>query len=460
MAVTSEPGLYGLEGVVASDFDDDNPDAVFTAPRLPPIIDLSGAAKLPCFEIRLGEMLQGFMKLTEIDVTPTNHEILHAKDVSTWHTAISVATLDQSKHILSSSSCPTVQQLLSLPSVAGEWRPGSYLELILADRIAMASPDEFDYAYIGSASGVGTELEGRAAQHASPTYRASDMKRKPSFHYQIVDQPGKIRSLEYRKLAVTEFPSTAAKDINETRALCIVIEQVMMCWLRGFAIHVHHRNQAFVQLSPWDWSPYLGTNSTAALRQDPVIALQDAPGLTPEARADRHRAMTKSFRSNQTGAQITRTEDYKVMYNKRIVWPREQMRAAGASESDIKAFVQAELNNIHGALPAKTKGSDRRRTPEDILARTEKADLDELDMDDGAEYADSSLSDRTPYGMPGPSLQPLHPPAILDNRAPRKRGPKTGHGKACTECRKNKAKCDGNSPCARRIRKRKECKPQ
>lgn len=87
-------------------------------------------------------------------------------------------------------------------------------------------------------------------------------------------------------------------------------ETVDMTWFRSFATHTHRRNEAFIALSPWSETPYLGANLTPALRQDSQISLVDAQVLTPEEWKVRHRDQTRKFRENMNVVQKSRQTQY------------------------------------------------------------------------------------------------------------------------------------------------------
>lgn len=143
--------------------------------HLPMQIDLPGALKYPVFEIRLGEMLAGFMAMDELQLTPQNYQILHGASLDTWHHALSSITLDEMKMLKAADEAPSSEQILAtLPSIDGEWRPGTYTELILPGAGALAADDKKIFIYFGSGSGVGLGIAMRCEQHGSAAHRAHE----------------------------------------------------------------------------------------------------------------------------------------------------------------------------------------------------------------------------------------------------------------------------------------------
>ncbi|KAK5117427.1 hypothetical protein LTR85_008812 [Meristemomyces frigidus] len=341
---------------------------------IPASIGLTGSARFPYFEIRLGDYLKGCMGLSDIDMTPQNYQILHATGVDEWHKRVSAMMLPEAKSLLSQELAPTIGDLLALPEIAGEWRPGNYIELILPDPDLMSDTDELEYVYTGSATKVALGLVCRVSEHARPTYRAYEMSKKNCYHYELIDQEGKHRIQVFRKLAVTEFSSKAAAHINEVRATCIVAEQLLMSWLQCTATQSLKRNKAFLKFTPWAETEYRGANCTPPLKQDSQIALEDAEALTPTEWLKRHNKRNKQWVANMTDAQKARSKEYQRQYSEKVDGPRNRMRRAGATEHDIAEYVQKQLDDLHASLPPRTKGSNRRRKAKIPHAETKVAD--------------------------------------------------------------------------------------
>ncbi|SMR62148.1 unnamed protein product [Zymoseptoria tritici ST99CH_1E4] len=447
-----------------------NPEHQTCTLNIPISISVKGPAKFPTYEIRLGDILEGLLKLDNLDLTVQNHQILHGINLADWHEALSSMTLDETKHLLSGPEAPTVNQLLgSLPSVTGEWRPGVYLEALRPVEVVVLDTDDTDesssadaddspadqtvdtkeFVYIGSGSKVALGIEVRCQERSRPTYRASEMKKKTCFHYELVDQKGRPRTQSFRKLAVTSFRTKAASDVNGTRALCILQEAVMASWLRSYATHTVKRNQAFVNLGPWTSAPYLGSNCTPPLRQDSQITLFDAKALTPEEWTIRHRQQTRNWRADMDANQKARQTDYNELYNRKIAVPRNQMRARGLSEDEIADFVQEKLDEIHEELPDRKKGSNRRRRPEDIRAEapstassSKRGKTNSADGN-GTATLGGQTSSVLPTSVKQTTSTNLVPATQTGSRwyCPR--------GTRCQRCKEKKERCDGGQPCAR-----------
>ncbi|KAF7194266.1 hypothetical protein HII31_04299 [Pseudocercospora fuligena] len=421
-------------------------------------IDTRGNTKYPTYSVRLGEILTGLMMLSNADMTPQNYQILHGLSTETWHEALSAITLDEMKYELSRNRPPTVEQLLSrLPTVTGVWHPGDYLMFILPDteaadmatkaalqldaethtsvdgQVAPRYVDEKEFVYTGSCSLVARGVECRCQQHANPNYRAHEMAIKSCFVYELIDQKDRYRRLEFRLTAQTAFRSGAAADVNGTRALTIVQEQVQMIWLGCTATNALNRNHKYVALSPWPKSayPYLGANSTAPLKQNSQIALEDAVALTPEEHRERHRLRNAEQRANETDEQKARSAQYNKLYAEKVSAPRREMRAMDYSEAEIAETVQDGLDQVHALLPERTKGSNRRRRPGEASNAKPRSSKNGTMLDD-------SDSDE--------------PKKITRWYCKR--------GTRCQYCKEKKYRCDGESPCGRCSKRGFVCKPQ
>lgn len=138
-------------------------------------INLVGANKYPVFEVRLGEVLTGLMNLSDLELTPQNYQILHGASLEVWHHALSSITLDETKLLKSADEAPSPEQILAtLPIVDGEWRPGTYVELITPGPGALSLGDAKVFFYSGSGSGVGLGIAMRCGQHGSAAHRAHE----------------------------------------------------------------------------------------------------------------------------------------------------------------------------------------------------------------------------------------------------------------------------------------------
>ncbi|KAK4966380.1 hypothetical protein LTR42_011543 [Elasticomyces elasticus] len=363
--------LQSQDGELDDEFDgDDELDATVLAdlakPRRHSPMEprLEETAKHPVFEARLRQYLDGHMKLGSLDMTPENYLDLHAKPVEEWHSLLSDMILPEAKVLMEADRAPTVEELLALPEIDGDWNPGAYISIIISyTEDGLIDFIELVYLYTGSATAVAKGLVCRTAQHDNPVVRAYETKRSGSFHYELVDEPGKNRMQHFRKIAVTEFTSGLAVDVRDVRFGCVLAESVVMSWLRGIAKKTRHLNAGYLTLTPWTSTEYGGANLTPPLKQTlPGLGeIRDTHVLTPEAWLARHRERKRQWTETKTDAQRVREDQYMSLYSKNISGPRAKMRNAGVSEEEIAEFVQDELDKIHAQLPARTKGTNRRQ---------------------------------------------------------------------------------------------------
>ncbi|KAK5742327.1 hypothetical protein LTR17_003339 [Elasticomyces elasticus] len=323
-------------------------------PPPPPKVEVDD--DFPIFEARLREYCDGYLKLDMADMTPQNYAILHDKSPEEWAKLASSIVVPEAKALLSLDKAPTIEELLTLlPEIGEDWHPGVYIELIVPDPDHMSDCVETSFTYIGSATKVALGLVCRCSEHARPTYRASEMKKKNCFHYELIDQKGKHRLQFFRKLAVSAFLSKKAAHVNDVRALCVFTEQILIPWLRSIAKQSLKRNEGYLEFTPWSEATYAGANCTPPLKQDSQIVVEDAGALTPEAWAKRHAEMNRRWVANQTKAQKARTDQYTKLYGDMVSKPRKKMQEDGASKEDIATFVQTQLDAIHAKLPPRKK---------------------------------------------------------------------------------------------------------
>lgn len=164
------------------------------------------------------------------------------------------------------------------------------------------------------------------------------LKGHAKLHYGLVDEPGKNRTQHFRKIAVTKFESKAAADINDTRFLCILMESVVMSWLRCYRKWSPTTQAQYLKLSPWSTSEYHGVNTTPSLKQALCYADKDAEALTPEEWKFRNMLLVRQCRAKETvavrEAYLARQRDY----HQRVGKPVIQMKEDKKSEAEIQAF--------------------------------------------------------------------------------------------------------------------------
>lgn len=253
----------------------------------------------------------------------------------------------------------------------------------------------------------------------------------------LVDQKGRFRRQEFRKIAVTSFRSYDPADVNGTRAAAIVHEQVDHIWFGTTARVNYKRNQAYMALSPWpkDTYSYFGANLAAPLKQDSQIALKNAPSLDPVEMKRRKRDDERERKAERDDGQMEEDVRYNAMLAKHVAHPRRKMREAGVNQAEIDAVVAAGFDILRTAFPGKK-------------IRGPKA----------ANGGQALMLPVTTSAATASVLAPSQPPAqmikgrlIANTSRP---------GDACQRCRKRKQRCDGQRPCRRCQDDRQVCVPQ
>ena len=303
-------------------------------------------SELIVYESRLREYVPRLLSRPASDKSEAFLKVLPTRSEEQWIQDVSEITLTESKLLLGAEEAPTNKQLLALPKTKGEHRPGCYMGTIFTPG------DENDvHGYFGSGTRPSFGIEGRTDEHLDPLERARVRGRTSSYHYNIVDEPGKNRYGEYRQFCRTDFASGDPEEILYTRATCIFAEQLYMSWLKTHSRATIKRYPWLSELTPWETSPRHGLNGKLPL----MGGIRDAPQffapLTPAERNERYKMNLRTIKSRDTREQRDARRARQARYDREVQAPVLKMRAQGIPEQQIKAFQDEHRKMIRAENP-------------------------------------------------------------------------------------------------------------
>jgi hypothetical protein len=254
------------------------------------------------YESRLLQHVDEILSLPDEEMSPHWAKTLPKRSAEQWARDVSAITLDVTKVLLAADEAPTDSDFEKLPEIGDDHRPGVYRGGVRSE-----SDPEDRWEYFGSATGPGKGLKGRTDKHSRKSHRDDVKKRgEGSFFYTIVDQKGKNRHLDFRKLCVGDWESGKPEDVMYMRETCIIAEQIYMGWLLGFGTKAREIFGKFSSLSAWDNCTYGGTNYTPSLKQSIKQAEPGTIAPTTPAELKKKKAAHKTTaKSKETAEERT-----------------------------------------------------------------------------------------------------------------------------------------------------------
>lgn len=114
--------------------------------------------------------------MSSLSLTAQWKRDLEGQDTEFWAAAISLATTDRVKELLSRPSPPSVDDFKSLPVIdPGMIDPGVYFGFV--DSVSESDEENPGcFGYTGSGTRVARGLGTRTSQHSNPDYRKKELK--------------------------------------------------------------------------------------------------------------------------------------------------------------------------------------------------------------------------------------------------------------------------------------------
>ncbi|KAF2721753.1 hypothetical protein K431DRAFT_346175 [Polychaeton citri CBS 116435] len=286
------------------------------------------------FKLRLVQFIQVLLNQPHIAFGIGWDGRLRSRSAEQWAEDVSRITVPKAKWIFGADSPPSVQDLLDLPMIPSDNRPGVYLGVVL-------TPNDVDdsHSYVGSATAPGRGLMNRTGQHADPNHRKKEKQKRSSRgtrFYNIVDQADKNRYIEFRALAIHDITSGKAAVINYMRETCLVAEQIFASWLRSFTDHSMKAYRWLESTSPWK-SGLSGLNGALPLGRQMVQANRDS-AFTEEALREIRRIREADRIAAETVEERQHRKEVRQNWQTTVRAPVYRMRKEGRSDEEIVAF--------------------------------------------------------------------------------------------------------------------------